>query len=48
MNSFNALQIETPDGQVVRSFVQADESGLDFGNATKCIVCSFVVAAGVA
>lgn len=48
MNSFNALQIEKPDGRFVSGFVQVDESRLDFRNATKCVVCSFVVEAGVA
>jgi hypothetical protein len=46
MNSFNALQIEIPDGQFVRGFVQMDQSGLDFRNATECVVCALVVEAG--
>lgn len=46
MNSFNALQIEKPDGQFVSGFVQMDQSGLDFSNATECVVCSLVVEAG--
>ncbi len=48
MNSFNALQIEKPDGQFVSGFVQVDQSGLDFRNAAKCVVCLLVVEAGVA
>lgn len=46
MNSFSALQIEKPDGQIVRGFVQVDQSRLDSGNAIKCFARSFVVEAG--
>jgi len=48
MNSFNALQIEKTDSLVVRGFVQVGECRLDFRNATKCVVCLFVVEAGEA
>lgn len=48
MNSFNALQIEKPDGLVVRGFVQVDESWLDFRNAIKCAALSQVIETGVA
>jgi hypothetical protein len=48
MDSFNALQIEEPDGRVVSGFVHLDESRLDFCNVARRAVYSRVDDIGVA